>query len=137
VDGAIHRAAGPKLLDECRDLCGCDTGDAKITKGYNLTARHVIHTVGPIYRGGTSGEPKLLESCYRRCFEVANENGLTSIAFPSISTGVYGYPITDASKIAISTTLAQLKRFPNVRRVVFVLFSEKDLDVYRGNLTKA
>lgn len=137
VDGAIHRAAGPKLLDECRALCGCDTGDAKITKGYDLTARHVIHTVGPIFRGGTSGEPRLLESCYRRCFEVADENGLTSIAFPSISTGAYGYPISDASKIAISTTLEQLERFPNVQRVVFVLFSEKDLDVYKDNLKKA
>ncbi|MGB6068633.1 MAG: O-acetyl-ADP-ribose deacetylase [Desulfomonilaceae bacterium] len=137
VDGAIHRAAGRELLAECRTLGGCETGDAKITRGYNLKARHVIHTVGPVYRGGNSGEPRLLESCYRRCFEVAHENGLTSIAFPSISTGAYGYPITDASKIALQTTLAQLKRFPEMERIIFVLFSDSDLEVYRKNLARS
>jgi O-acetyl-ADP-ribose deacetylase (regulator of RNase III) len=136
VDGAIHRAAGPDLLAECKGLGGCETGDAKITGGYRLKARHVIHTVGPIYRGGSSGEPKLLESCYRRCFEVAHENNLKTLAFPSISTGAYGYPIREASKIALSTTLAQLGRFPEIQRAVFVLFSEKDLEVYTENFKK-
>jgi len=136
-DGAIHRAAGPELKAECRTLGGCETGDAKITRGYNLKARHVIHTVGPIYRTGVSGEPRLLESCYRRCFEVAHENNVKTIAFPSISTGAYGYPIDEASKIAINISLQQLKRFPEIDRVVFALFSEKDLKVYRKNLAAA
>jgi O-acetyl-ADP-ribose deacetylase len=134
VDGAIHRAAGPELLAECRGLGGCPTGDARITKGYRLKARHVIHTVGPIYRGGTSGEPQLLESCYTKCFEVAHKNNLKSIAFPSISTGIYGYPVEEACKIALKTSLAQLKRFPEIEQAVFVLFSKKDFDIYEKNL---
>jgi len=134
VDGAIHRAAGPELLTECRGLGGCATGDAKITGGYRLKARHVIHTVGPIYRGGRSGEPELLKKCYTRCFEVAHENNLKSVAFPSISTGAYGYPIGEASKIALTTTLNQLKRFPEIKEAIFVLFSKNDLAVYEKNL---
>jgi O-acetyl-ADP-ribose deacetylase len=134
VDGAIHRAAGPELLTECRGLAGCPTGDAKITAGYNLKARHVIHTVGPIYRGGKSGEPQLLEKCYMKCFELAHKNNLKSIAFPSISTGAYGYPIEEASKIALKTSLAQLEKFPEIEKTVFVLFSKKDLSIYEKNL---
>jgi O-acetyl-ADP-ribose deacetylase len=134
VDGAIHRTAGPDLLKESRSLGGCDTGDAKITRGYRLKARHVIHTVGPIYRGGVSGEPRLLESCYKRCFEIAHEHKLATLAFPSISTGVYGYPIAEASQIALKTTLAQLERFPEIEQVTFALFSEADLEVYKKNL---
>ncbi|MEW6111951.1 MAG: O-acetyl-ADP-ribose deacetylase [Thermodesulfobacteriota bacterium] len=134
VDGAIHRGAGPELLAECRTLGGCETGQAKITKGYKLPASHVIHTVGPIYRGGTSGEPQLLASCYRSCFELAQQHKLKTVAFPSISTGAYGYPIDDAAKIALGTSLDQLKRFPEIEKVYFVLFSEHDLAVYKRTL---
>jgi O-acetyl-ADP-ribose deacetylase len=134
VDGAIHRASGPQLVDECRTLGGCETGDAKITRGYNLPARHVIHTVGPIYHGGGSGEAEKLRSCYRRCFEVAAQNGVHSLAFPSISTGVYGYPIDEACEIALQTSMNQLKRFPDIERAVFVSFSGRDLMVYAKQL---
>jgi O-acetyl-ADP-ribose deacetylase len=123
VDGAIHRAAGPQLLEECRKLNGCEVGNAKITNGYNLKARYVIHTVGPIYSGGNRGEDRLLESCYKRCMEVANDHQLKTIAFPSISTGAYHYPFKPASEIAIRTVLHQLKLYPDITRVYFVLFS--------------
>jgi O-acetyl-ADP-ribose deacetylase (regulator of RNase III) len=134
VDGAIHRGAGPELLAECRTLGGCETGQAKITKGYKLPASHVIHTVGPIYRGGTSREPQLLASCYRSCFELAQQYKLKTVAFPSISTGAYGYPIDDAAKIALGTSLDELKRIPEIEKVYFVLFSEHDLAVYKRSL---
>jgi O-acetyl-ADP-ribose deacetylase len=137
VDGAIHRTAGPELLAECRTLGGCETGDAKITRGYRLKARHVIHTVGPIYRGGVSGEPRLLASCYKRCLELAHEHGLKSVAFPSISTGAYGYPIEDACKIAIATVLEQLEKFPDIQYVTFCLFSKRDLETYGMELANA
>jgi len=136
VDGAIHRQAGPELLTECRGLGGCETGDAKITKGYSLPALHVIHTVGPVYRGGHSGEAQKLASCYKRCFEVAAQNGLKSLAFPSISTGAYGYPINEACEIALRTSLAQLKRFPQIERAIFVTFSGRDLLIYAKQLAE-
>lgn len=134
VDGAIHSAAGPNLAEECRPLGGCETGDAKITGGHRLKARHVIHTVAPFYHDGKSGEPQLLERCYRRVFEVVHENGLKSIAFPSVGTGFFQYPIEEASKIALASTLEQLQRFPDIEKVVFVVFSDSDLEVYRANL---
>ena len=134
VDGAIHSAAGPGLLEECRALNGCATGDAKITKGYQLPARHVIHTVGPVWHGGDKGEPEFLASCYRRSFEVAHENGLTSIAFPAISAGIYGYPMEKACEIALNETKKALAQYPEFERVVFALFSADALAVYKETL---
>ncbi len=134
VDGAIHSAAGPGLAEECRPLGGCETGDAKITGGHRLKARHVIHTVAPLYQDGQSGEPQILERCYRRCFELAHEKGLKTIAFPSVGTGFFKYPIEEASKIALTMTVEQLKRFPDIEKVFFVLFSDSDLEIYRMNL---
>jgi len=130
VDGAIHRAAGPELLAECRKLGGCATGDAKITAGYRLPARHVIHTVGPVWRGGGAGEPELLESCYRRALEVAAGQGLRSVAFPGISTGVYGYPKEAAARIAVATVRTFGERETSLSDVSFCCFSENDLATY-------
>jgi len=134
VDGAIHRAAGPGLLAECRLLGGCPTGEAKLTQGHRLPARFVIHTVGPVWRGGAEGEPERLASCYRRSLEVAAGHGLRSIAFPSISTGVYGYPIEAASEIAVATVKASLAELPAIQEVIFCCFSEGDWRVYNKRL---
>ncbi len=129
VDGAIHRAAGPGLLAECRTLGGCPTGEAKITKGYRLTARHVIHTVGPVWRGGRSGEPDLLASCYRSSLILAQSHRLTSLAFPAISTGVYGYPKEPATEIAVREVNAHLGA---LARVIFCCFDRATADLYRA-----
>ena len=131
VDGAIHRAAGPKLLAACVLLGGCKTRDAKITKGYRLPAKHVIHTVGPVWHGGTKGEPDLLASCYRRSLEVAAENGVCSVAFPCISTGVYGYPVEQAAAIAVDTVRETLPALKLPIEVTFCCFSASDLAVYQ------
>lgn len=134
VDGAIHRAAGPELLAECRTIGGCPTGEARITAGYRLPARHVIHTVGPVWQGGNHGEPALLRSCYRNCYRLAREKGLAAIAFPAISTGVYGYPMRPACRIALEEAKAALQSAPELARIVFVAFSPEAAEIYRETM---
>jgi O-acetyl-ADP-ribose deacetylase (regulator of RNase III) len=136
VDGAIHRAAGPELLAECRTLGGCATGDAKITKGYRLPARHVIHAVGPVWHGGAHGEDDALASCYRRAIELCQSNALASIAFPAISTGVYRFPADRAAKIAVGAVIKALKAAPAVTRVIFCCFSEDSARLHRAVLDR-
>ena len=131
VDGAIHRTAGKELLAECRTLNGCATGDAKITQGYNLPSKFVIHTVGPVWRGGKSGEPEKLASCYRRSLEVANENGIKTIALPNISTGVYGYPKKAAAEIAVQTVVFFLEKNNEIRQIIFCVFDNENFEIYR------
>lgn len=139
VDGAIHRAAGPELLAECRVLHaqgGCPTGQARLTKGYRLPARHVIHTVGPVWRGGGQSEEATLARCYKSVFALVEANGLRSVAFPSISTGVYGFPIDRAAPIALREIHAALARLPQLEKVTVVLFSPQDLETYQRALTR-
>jgi len=134
VDGAIHRAAGPELQIACNQLGGCPTGEAKITPGFNLPAKYVIHTVGPRYRDGISGEADLLSSCYQSSLKLASEQGITTIAFPSISTGIYGYPINEASRIALNEILNFLITNTTIQKVLIVCFSESDYEVYLNGL---
>lgn len=137
VDGAIHRAAGPELVHECRLLGGCKTGEAKISKAYRLSARHIVHTVGPVWRGGAHGEAELLASCYRNAIALAGAKGAATVAFPSISTGIYGYPVELAAAVAVGTIREAAERYPDLREVVFCCFSEQDLLVYTRMLHEA
>jgi O-acetyl-ADP-ribose deacetylase len=134
VDGAIHRAAGPELVMECRQLNGCSTGDAKITKGYRLPARHVIHAVGPVWNGGHRGEDRLLASCYSRAIELCRVNNLVSVAFPAISTGIYRFPADRAAEIAVSTTVKALDKAPGIERVIFCCFSQESARFHESAL---
>lgn len=136
VDGAIHRAAGPDLLAECRTLGGCETGDAKITKGYRLLAKHVIHAVGPVWNGGGRGEDELLASCYARAIELCQSNNLASVAFPAISTGIYRFPADRAADIAVRTTAEALPSSPSLSRVIFCCFSQDSARLYEQALTR-
>lgn len=131
VDGAIHRAAGPELVAECQMLNGCKTGEAKLTKGYRLPAKYVIHTVGPVWRGGNANEDQLLRNCYINSLTVAVEHQIATLAFPSISTGIYGFPIERASNIALQTVKAFLEEHPSIRKVVFVCFGQRDYQIYQ------
>ena len=134
VDGAIHRAAGPELFDECATLGGCETGGAKLTKGYRLPAPYVIHTVGPVWTGGERGERGLLESCYRECFRIAREQGFRTLAFPAISCGVYRFPVGEAVKIAVRETLEELTSNSNLEKVVFACFEDDVYETYQTHL---
>ncbi|HST89326.1 MAG TPA: O-acetyl-ADP-ribose deacetylase [Ktedonobacterales bacterium] len=131
VDGAIHRAAGPELVAECRTLGGCPTGEARITRGYRLPARHVIHTVGPVWQGGGRGEPELLASCYRNSLALAARHGLATVAFPAISTGIYGYPLEPAARIAVTETVRCLEAHASIRQVTFVCFGDEAYRTYQ------
>lgn len=134
VDGAIHRAAGPELLDECKSLNGCETGQATVTAGYGLPAKYVIHTVGPVWHGGQQGESELLKSCYRECVALAEREGISSIAFPAISTGVFGYPKQAATEIAVATVSKAVEGTAIIGEIVFCCFSASDLKQYRAVL---
>jgi len=134
VDGAIHRAAGPELLAECRTLGGCPTGESRITKGYRLPARHVIHTVGPVWRDGRHGEPQLLASCYRTSLDLAAQHSISTVAFPAISCGVYGYPHEEAVKVAVRACAEGLARHKDIEKITFVCFDENMLKLYEDAL---
>ena len=136
VDGAIHRAAGPELLEECRKIGGCPTGEARVTKGYRLSAKWVIHTVGPVWRGGNANEDELLASCYRNSLKAAKEIGAKTVAFPSISTGAYGFPMERATEIALKETVKFLQNDKSIEKVIFVCFGEKAFNIYKETYAK-